>query len=182
MEIWKNVSGYEGLYMVSNLGRVKSLPRSIGNHSGYIKKECILKYRPNKKGYARVQLCKNGLCKDYLVHRLVAFEFIENKNNYKEVNHIDENVSNNKVENLEWCSRIQNVRHGTGTKRMGIAHRIPVEQYVLCGNYIKTFTHLQAAADEVGGFPTNISSAAKGKNKTSCGYIWKFPANTVVIK
>ena len=101
---WKDIPGYEGLYQVSNLGEIKSLNyRNTG-------KEKIIKPRKNKGGYLRVVLCKNGKQKDFLVHRLVAIAFIPNHNNYNQVNHKDENPSNNNVNNLEWCNRLYNER------------------------------------------------------------------------
>ena len=104
-EIWKDIAGYEGLYKVSNLGRIKKL----GNN--FSCKEKIL-VNSDCHGYLHVNLYKNGTRKSYLVHRLVALSFIENTNNYMEINHIDENKHNNCVENLEWCTRKYNNNYG----------------------------------------------------------------------
>ena len=111
-EIWKDVIGYEGLYVVSNLGRVKSL---VGwNGHKYIKREKILKKSihnvENYKTY-KVFLVKNKKRKEYRVHRLVSFSFIPNPNNKPQINHKDSNPMNNHVENLEWCTSQENIVH-----------------------------------------------------------------------
>lgn len=111
-EVWKDISGYEGLYQVSNLGRVKSLKQWNGHKT--IDKEHILKcYFKENKGYVSkiVSLSKNGERKEYRVHRLVAEAFIENKDNKPFINHIDGNSTNNIVTNLEWCTPKENVVH-----------------------------------------------------------------------
>ena len=111
IEIWKDIEGYENLYQVSNLGRVKSLNY---NHTG---KEKIMKAKKDK-GYLRVQLYKDGKPKFYSVHRLVATSFLPNPNNLSQVNHIDEDKSNNIVDNLEWCSAKYNSNYGTRIQRI----------------------------------------------------------------
>lgn len=110
-EIWKDIKDYEGVYQVSNLGRVKSLSRFHNNNSGgYLSKERILKQNI-KRGYLTVGLCKEGKTKTYSVHRLVAIAFIVNPHNKKTVNHIDGNKTNNLVSNLEWCTYSENQQH-----------------------------------------------------------------------
>jgi hypothetical protein len=112
MEHWKDIKGYEGLYQVSNYGRVKALPKKRINGTGfYIQKERIMSQQLKTKRYYGVNLTKDGIHKNFLVHRLVADAFIKNPNNYEEVNHIDCNKLNNKVENLEWCTREMNLKH-----------------------------------------------------------------------
>ena len=112
MEEWRDIIEYEGLYQISNKGRVKSL----GNNKN--RKEKILSLKPIN-GYIRVFLYKNGKPKPYSVHRLVAIAFIPNPNNYPEVNHIDEDKTNNIVENLEWCDKKYNMNYGTRNNRAG---------------------------------------------------------------
>lgn len=119
MEIFKPIKGYEGLYEVSNLGRVKSLPKFHHTRfSGYTEKEKILKCRTDSYGYQMVALCKDGEQKNYLVHRLVAYTFLENPYKYDSINHKDENKLNNCVENLEFCNRYYNNNYGTRNKRI----------------------------------------------------------------
>lgn len=105
-EVWKDIPEYEGLYQVSNFGRIKSLPRKYKKR--YIKKENIKSPSKLPKGYLRIGLCKEGKIKYYAIHRLVAESFISNEDNKPCVNHKDCNPSNNKVDNLEWCSYLEN--------------------------------------------------------------------------
>lgn len=125
VEEWKSVNGYEGIYMVSNNGRVKSLERVVknsGSYSGYIKiKEKILKERKvggkRKDKHLYVVLSKDGIEERKLIHRLVAEAFIPNELNLQQVNHKDENPKNNNVENLEWCTSKYNTNYGTTQER-----------------------------------------------------------------
>lgn len=107
-EIWKDIKGYEELYQVSNLGRVKSLPKSGKNNA--ILKERILKLRINDNGYCIVDLYKNKSRKVKKVHRLVMESFI-GENKYLDIKHKDGNKQNNKLENLEYCTRQENMIH-----------------------------------------------------------------------
>ena len=155
-EIWKSITGYEGLYKVSNLGRVKSLNF---RHTG---KEKIL--RPLLcGGYLNVQLCKEGKMKPCLIHRLVATAFIENPENLPEVNHKNQVKTDNRVDNLEWCSRKYNVRYSKSKK---------VGQYK-DGLLIKIYN---ATIDvEKDGFnQSNIVACCKGRYKSTGGYQWKY--------
>lgn len=106
-EIWKDIEGYEGLYKVSNFGRIKSLIH-YDVENGYKKKEHIINGWINR-GYMSVSLSKNKKHKNFYIHRLVAIAFIENKNNKPFINHIDYNPLNNHVNNLEWCTQKENV-------------------------------------------------------------------------
>ena len=101
-EVWKDIEGYEDRYQVSNLGRMK---RVITGR--------ILKSGKNRGGYLYVNLCKNGKYKTHKIHRQVAQAFIPNPENKPEINHIDEDKSNNVISNLEWSTRKENVNHGT---------------------------------------------------------------------
>ena len=118
-EVWKPVKGFEGYYEVSNLGRVKRLDR-YDYGCGYARfyKGRILKNLTYKTtGYLHVQLCKSGTIVNKSVHRLVAETFIPNPYNLPQVNHKDEDKSNNVVDNLEWCSSLYNSRYGTKNRR-----------------------------------------------------------------
>lgn len=114
-ETWENIKGYETYYKISNLGRVKSLAKTITRKDGEVKNlsEKIIKPFLTKKGYKQIVLTKDGDKKKHYIHRLVAQAFIPNPNNLPEVNHINEDKLDNAVENLEWLSRLDNMRHGT---------------------------------------------------------------------
>lgn len=132
IEEWRDVVGFEGLYQVSNLGRVKGLDRlvdtNINNVDKRISKGKLLKPQFNNKGYKRVNLCKNGTFKSVFVHRLVAEAFIPNPNNYPVVNHKDENKQNNCVENLEWCTQKYNMNWNGVMKKVGLKLRKTEEE------------------------------------------------------
>ena len=119
-EIWKDIEGYEGYYQISNMGRVKSLERTVWKGKGYrIVPERILKAGANGDGYLQVNLSKDDKVKQPLVHRLVAIAFCENPKGYTEVNHKDEDKTNNRAENLEWCSRSYNLTYNGRAKKVG---------------------------------------------------------------
>lgn len=119
MEEWKDVPGYEGIYQVSNFGNIKSLDRCIKCSNGMVihRKGSTIKKQVCRFGYENVTLRKPKEKKTFKVHRLVALAFIDNPNNYPEINHKDENKLNNSVENLEWCTREYNLNYGTFTQR-----------------------------------------------------------------
>ena len=115
-EIWKPIQGFEGLYEVSNLGRIKSI---------IFKKHKIMKPQLNNCGYAIAHLRKNNRLYQLLVHRLVAFAFVKNTNpeKYIEVNHIDECKTNNAAANLQWCTHAYNINYGTRGARQSATRR-----------------------------------------------------------
>lgn len=117
IEIWKDVTGYEGGYLISNFGRLKSLERKVKIKGGAYrnKAEKIINPKINVKGYNFHYLSLNGKKKGLYFHRLVAICFISNPENKIEVNHIDGNKSNNNVSNLEWCSKSENMIHSYKT-------------------------------------------------------------------
>lgn len=112
-EVWKDIKGYEGIYQVSNIGRIRSLDRIniYKNGTKRFEKGKVKALVKNKLGYVQIILNKENKKSSRRVHRLVAQAFIENPNKYEEINHIDGNKLNNNVTNLEWCNRKQNVRH-----------------------------------------------------------------------
>ena len=120
-EIWKDVAGFEGIYQVSDLGRVKSLPKYF-NSKGYqeLRKERILKprYTGRNRNYASVYFVDGH---NYKIHRLVASAFIPNPNNLPLINHKDENPRNNCAYNLEWCDNSYNVKYSA--KPLSVEHR-----------------------------------------------------------
>ena len=122
-EIWKDIKGYEGLYQISNYGRIYSLKKGI------IKRSSL------NRGYVCIRLYKNGKGKPYSVHRLVAKHFIPNPNNYPCVNHKDENPSNNCVSNLEWCTYSYNNTYGSRLER--------------CAKSMKDFKHTEESKKRI---------------------------------
>ena len=115
MEIWKDIIGYEGLYQISDLGRLKSLEKIISNGKGGFRKRKEIIINPKSDRYTNVSLVNNGLKKQYTMHRLVAISFIPNPENKKEVNHINGVKNDNSVYNLEWCTREENCIHSFNT-------------------------------------------------------------------
>jgi len=124
-EIWKDIENFSGIYQVSNLGRVKTLPRMVWNHNGYyIRKPQLLTQRTNYKGYLVVSLTKeHSNDKNVFVHRIVAKAFIQNPkpSEYDQINHIDGIKTNNHVDNLEWCTSKYNCNYGTRNIRLSTA-------------------------------------------------------------
>lgn len=124
MEEWRPITGYEGLYEVSNFGRVRSLNRQfirsdgrLHNEPGRILRGCI-----TTRGYLCVNLCDNNhKVTTHKVHRLVAYMFIPNPNNYPHVNHKDEDKLNNNYENLEWCTELYNDNYGSRNQKLSVS-------------------------------------------------------------
>lgn len=173
MKKWKDVEGYEGLYQVSDEGEVKSLKYRGSN------KEYILSNRKVTKGYMQVILWKNRKSKTFMVHRLVAQAFIPNPNNYPQINHKDEDKTNNKVENLEWCTNEYNHNYGTGNIRRGgglnHAGSKRVYQYTLNGELIAIWPSSMECGRN-GFSQCCISNCCNGKLETYKGYRWSYEA------
>ena len=170
-EIWKDVVGYEGLYQVSNLGRVKSLPRE--STKGKTLKNRII------KGYYTVHLSKFGVSKDKLVHILVAEAFIDNPNRLKYINHIDGNKLNNTVSNLEWCTASYNSLHAyaTGLRTPNttmLGKPSPRRTPVLCVDMGIEYPSATAASNMTGINHGHISDCCRGERKTAGGFKWVY--------
>ena len=182
-EIWKDISGYEGLYQVSNMGNVKSLERTVWNNRGYYKtiQERILKGRKVSNGYLQVQLCQDGKAKNYLVHRLVASAFLENPMGYTEVNHIDEDKTNNCAKNLEYCSRSYNMTYNGRAKKVGkkVAEKLskPVIAIDKRTGLIIEFVSVHEASRQTGIDQGNICACLKGRYKSCGGFYWMYKNN-----
>ena len=186
-EIWKDIEGFEGYYMVSNLGRVKSLERTVWNKgTGYYMTvhERILKLCDNGDGYLRVQLCKEGKGEMYLVHQLVGQAFLENPEGYTELNHKDENKQNNIVSNLEFCSRSYNITYNGRAKRVAekLAEKLrndpnrskPVIAINKITGLILEFLSIREASRQTGIHQSNICECCNGKRKSAGGFYWMF--------
>ena len=170
-EEWRDIKGYEGKYQVSNLGRVKSLKDKYNNY-----REKILK-PGNYRGYLYVNLCKEGKSKRFHVHRLVAIHFISNSNTYPQVNHKDENPSNNRVDNLEWCTTKYNINYGTHNK----GFKNPKAHKVQCITTGKVFNCIQEASEYYYINRNCITACCVGRQKTGGKHpvteeklIWKY--------
>lgn len=168
-EKWKDICGYEGLYQVSNTGKVKSL-NNRSNH----KSAKLLIQSVNKGGYERVYLYKNRKRKCYLVHRLVADAFIPNILNKKEVNHIDCNKLNNNVTNLEWCTRHENHIHKclNGLNKTQQAIEVNEKPIILVNNGTR-YRSMMDACRKLNLSVANVSRVCNGKLKHTKGYIFR---------
>ena len=173
-EVWKDISGYEGLYQVSNLGRVKHLAILSKNKDKVVKEEHLCRQTKGKTGYLSVFLCDKGTQKHCLVHRLVAQEFIQNPYNFRCVNHKDENKQNNYVENLEWCTHKYNMNYGSVAKKIGEANSKPIMQLDLNGDIIRRYPSVMQAQRETGFSNGWIGDCLRGRRKTYKGYLWKY--------
>lgn len=184
-EIWKDVVGAEGVYEVSNRGRVRCLIQGQGH------RKRIMKLDTSTWGYHCVRiLYNNGSYKYIGVHRLIAQAFLPIPKELLQyigtrklqVNHKDENKKNNTVENLEWCSASYNSKYGTiskrkletAKKRNNPNSEKEVEQYDKTGNLINTWKSIHEAARQIGVTPGAICICCKGKAKTIKGFIFKY--------
>ena len=168
-EIWKDIKDYEGLYKVSNLGRVKSL--DIVDRLNRTFKGKIRKAKFNNRGYEQIALYKNGNQKYFLVHRLVAQAFIPNPDNLPQVNHLDQNNKNNNSINLEWCTNNYNAHFGDRIARCGIKHRKAITAYK--GDAKLCFDSITVAQKSL-GIATGAISAAIRRNGTAKGYRFEY--------
>lgn len=167
-EEWREVVGYEGWYQVSNLGNVRSVEREVNyKDTSYTSKRrsYILKAKIGQHGYKEVVLVQNGARRTCRVHRLVAQAFIPNPNNLPTVNHLDENKTNNIVDNLEWSS----VRHNT----LYSMKETSILKYSASGELVGKYSHFTDAGESVDGNKHGVYKCCKGKLKTYKGFIWK---------
>lgn len=174
-EEFKDIQGYESEYQVSNQGRVFSIKRGK-----------MLKPSKNTKGYLFVDLCKDGKTKHYLVHRLVAQAFLENKLQLPQINHISEDKTDNRVCNLEYCTAKYNMNYGTRTERAiskMLAHPNtcikqpkPILQFTRNNEFVKEYPSLMEAERQTGINHRNICQCCRGNKSYSHvgNYIWRY--------
>lgn len=177
MENWRPVVGYESLYSVSDKGNVKSLPKSVTYSDGRIRKygEKILRLQISKSGYAVINLTKDGYKRTKYVHRLVAETFIPNPEQLPEVNHIDEDKTNNCSSNLEWCDRAYNNHHSMITETLNEAKKVSVIQLTLDGTFIRRWDGVREAARGLGmKTHKHIRECCLGQAKSCYGFKWQY--------
>ena len=176
VEIWKDIKGYEKLYQGSNLGRIRSMR--------YGKSRILRQHKV--KGYLNVGLYKDGIAKTLLVHRLVWEAFNGEIPEEYEINHINEDKSDNRLENLNLMTPKENINWGTGNYRrscklkgkkrndVSIYLSKPVLQYTLTGEFVREYSSLSECC-KINGYRScsHISECCKGKRKTYKGYIWR---------
>lgn len=163
----KDIKGYEGLYKVSDMGDVFSASRK-----GTKKGPGIHKLIPQKGGGGYLQVClsKNSSLKTFRVHRLVAEAFVENTHGYTEINHIDEDKSNCRADNLEWCTRKYNINYGNRTEKTATKVTMCSKDMVP----IRTFKSISEAGRAIGiSNASHIGAVLNGKRKTAYGYRWR---------
>lgn len=168
-ELWKDIPGYKGLYQISNFGRVKSF-HEWKNAS--CPAEYILKNSISNSGYCQVSLY-NGKKRKFLVHRLVADAFIPNPNNLPHINHKDEDPTNNRADNLEWCTPQYNNRYGTAKFRSMMTKGKPVKQFLIGGQWVATYANPTVASMITGISRNAINQCLCGNMQTASGFIWE---------
>lgn len=152
-EEWRDIKDFEGLYRISNYGRIKS------------KRNRILREAHNQKGYSQICLFKDSEKHTRKVHRLVAQAFIPNPDNLPEINHIDKDKTNNTMNNLEWCDTLYNINYSLSK---------PIIQYDLDGNFVKRWASISDACKNLNKGTSLIFRCCKNKNKSAYNYIWKY--------
>ena len=183
-EIWKPIVGWEGLYEVSNLGRVRSLDRDVPAKIGSTetRKGKIKSQQKTRFGYMRVTLSKDKYRKTYMVHRLVGDAFLPNPDSLPFINHKNETRNDNRAENLEWCTRLYNMNYGNCRQKIKDSHinnPFLSKKVVKCdisGNPIEEYPSMAEAARQNNLSQGRISNCClnKKKSRTHGGFIWKF--------
>ena len=181
IEEWRDVQWYEGLYQVSSLGRVRSCDRFVNSKGGTRLHKCkVLKPGIGRDGYLNVVLSKDNKHTAFNVHRLVYETFNGKIPEGMEINHIDEDKSNNSLENLNLMTHKENINWGTGIERRAksmINHKRlskSVLQFDLQGNFLAEYPSQSEAERKLGIRCTSICNALKGRYKTAGGYIFRY--------
>ena len=177
-EIWRDIKGFEGIFRVSNYGRIMGYPRR--SKDGRILRARLLTGCKYSNGYLVVNLKYESLIKRVPIHRLVAETFIPNPYNLPMVNHKDENKTNNRVDNLEWCDAKYNTTYGTARDRMRnslVRNKSKrIRQYSLAGEFIQEFPSIADASNATGAKRSEICSCCKQKESSvsSKGFLWRY--------
>ena len=165
-EVWRDITGYEGLYQVSNKGNIYSVERigANGRKFGGV----TLKPRYTRDGYLQVSLCKNGKIKNKYTHRLVAEAFIPNPKSFLEINHLDEVKDNNELSNLEWCDSSYNNNYGTRIRRIAQKNYKKVRAVNVETGEVIIYSSATEARNK--GFAIGaVSEACRGSYKSGTG-------------
>lgn len=176
-EIWKDIPGYEGMYAVSNHGRVKSLARLTPMPNGKLRREHerIMRQSSTRCGYNIIGVSKGDKREYFSVHRLVAMVFIPNPHNLPCVNHKDENKLNNHADNLEWCTSSYNNQYGSRIERVSKANGLRIAQLDKNDNVVAVYDSAQDAYRKTGIHHSTINAVCSGYRGrlTAGGYKWK---------
>lgn len=174
-EIWKDIKGYEDLYQASNLGRIKSLARTTQyRHMKRVEKENIMQPQKGRGKYKLIALSKNGNQHMFQVHRLIWETFNGKIPKGMQVNHIDENPSNNKLDNLELTTPKDNCNYGNRNRNISKKLKKPIIQSTLDGQEIACWFSTRDASTELKINRTSITSCLTGRYKSAGGYIWRY--------
>lgn len=178
-ERWVPIKGFEGLYEVSSMGRFISLLRNktnfVRNGAKAIQRvyNRILKLNKTKAGYLHVCLYKNGKKYEYSVHRIVALHFCKGYKKGLVVNHKDEDKTNNRADNLEWCTELYNHHYGTNIQRTAESNWMPVEQS-LNGKVVAIYNSAKEAAEKTGYNYVSLCEWCRGAHKPKNPYSWRY--------
>ena len=181
-EIWKDIKGYEGYYQVSNLGNIRTLERKIINNGKIMTRKARTTKQRKKGKYYCVTLSKNGIVKEYTVHRLVAQAFIPNPDNKPYVDHINTNIYDNRVENLRWCTQKENcnnpltkIKHINSIKVGKLnPNSKEILQFSLNGDFIRKWDCIADVKRNLEYHTSSISNCCLCNRKTAYGYKWKY--------